>query len=111
MSRPTSAALSVLNFKTTPDSGSKVFKVKVARGTLAASSFSSAALSRLRFFGFWYFGESRFGRLYFVVMRVYVTSRQWSCNHLLCECPHVPWLVALAGAARSSVAILGSFPG
>lgn len=73
MRRPTSAALSVLNLRTTPDSGSYVFNVSVARGArgAAAASLSSASTASLfLFFGCAYFGESRFGMLYFVVIRV-----------------------------------------
>lgn len=73
ISRPTSAARSVLNFKTTPDSGSNVFNVSVARGTRgvdAASLSSASAASRLLLFGCAYLVESRFGMLYFVVIRV-----------------------------------------
>ena len=49
--RPTSAALSVLNFSTTPDSGSYVFSVSVARGICGAAlpSFSSCSPSAPRF--------------------------------------------------------------
>lgn len=71
INRPTSAALSVLNFNVTPDSGSYVFSVRVARGTLGAAAASLLSSSfRFLFRAFWYFGESRFGMLYFVVIRV-----------------------------------------
>lgn len=71
--RPTSAALSVLNLSDTPDSGSNVFKVRTALGifgALAATSFSSPSEFAFRFCAFWNFADSRFGTLYFVVIRV-----------------------------------------
>ena len=72
---PTSAALSVLNFKTTPDSGSNVFNVSHAFGTFEVAAAPSVSASLLRFFGLVYFGESRFGMLYFVVIRVWLRTR------------------------------------
>lgn len=67
---PTSAALSVLNCNTTPDSGSNVFNSSVALGTFGAAAASSVSAPLFLFFSFWYLGESRFGTLYLVVMRV-----------------------------------------
>lgn len=70
--RPTSAARSVLNLRVTPDSGSYVFNVSVARGTSGAPSAPPPpSLSLFRFSSFcWYLGASRFEMLYLVVIRV-----------------------------------------
>lgn len=76
MSRPTSALFSVLNFKVTPDSGSYAFTSRVALGTLgaSASAFSSGSAGARFLFLLAYFSESRFGMLYFVVMRACVAQ-------------------------------------
>jgi hypothetical protein len=86
ISLPTSAALSVLNLSTTPDSGSYVFNTNAALGTLGAASFSfsSFSASLFRFLAFSYLGESRFGILYLVVMRVWQIWR----FHMSVNRPH-----------------------
>lgn len=73
MRRPTSAALSVLNCRHTPDSGQYVFSLNEAFGTFAAGVASLSLLSAVlfRFFSLLYFGSSRFGNLYFVVTRAF----------------------------------------